>query len=511
MTGAIYHGREREHELDLDCDVVVVGSGAGGAVVACHLAEAGQDTIILEEGGHVTPQEHALMRPSQSLRHLWREAGLTMALGIGDTPMINVMMGRCVGGSSVLTGGVCFRIPESVLSYWNRERELIELTPETLEPFYQDVEQTVHVETVPVEMQSRSTRLFGIGASKMGYGIHPMRRNTKGCIGWSTCNFGCPEGAKRSVDTNYIPRAIQAGARLYSDCLVERVSLKGDSAAGVEGRILNGKKGDPFSRLTVRARRVVIAAGGYHSPLILLRSGIGKRDKQVGRHLTLHPGFRIMARFREPVEGSRGAMQSAFSVDFDQDNIQLNGLFIPGGTLVAALPGIGTSHRRRAEQIPYLAIFGANLHDQAGGRVRRGIGREPFVYYKMSPRDRTSVRLALQIAADTFFAAGAVEVFLPVIGLDGLSADAFRTLDLSKISMRRLECSSQHPLGTCRMGTSPQESVIDPNGQTWDVKELYVADGAAVPSSLGVNPQLAIMTLATRLAYYLREKPFVAR
>ena len=510
MSGSITHGRNETADLKIVCDVVVVGSGAGGAVTACHLAEAGQDVVILEEGGHVRPEEYGLMRPSQCLRHMWREAGMTMALGVGKSPMINVMMGRCVGGSSVLTGGVCFRIPEAILDCWTNERGLRELTAELLEPCYRDVEEATHIEPVEPGLRSRSTQLFALGAEKLGYSINSMKRNTKGCVGWSTCNFGCPEGAKRSVDLNYLPRAVAAGARIVSDCRVDRVSHSGGRATGVTGRVLNGKAGKPRGRLTVKARRVVLAAGAYHSPLILKRTGVGRRSKQVGRNLTLHPGFRIMARFKDPVEGWNGALQSAYSTDFEHEDIQLNSMFVPGGILAATMPGIGSVHQKRAAQIPYLAVFGANLHDDPGGIVRRGPGREPFVRYRMSAKDRSVVPRVLQIACDTFLAAGAVEVFLPFFDLDGLAPDAYRALDLTRLSVKKLECTSQHPLGTCRMGTSPDHSVVDSDCQTWDLEELFVADGGAVPSSLGVNPQLAIMTLATRLAWKLRERPLPA-
>jgi choline dehydrogenase-like flavoprotein len=108
--------------------------------------------------------------------------------------------------------------------------------------------------------------------------------------------------------------------------------------------------------------------------------------------------------------------------------------------------------------------------------------------------------------AGVWFAAGAREVFLPVLGLGGIDADALRTLDLESIPKKRLECASQHPLGTCRMGISPADSVVDPSGKTWELDELYVADGSIVPTSLGVNPQLSIMTLATRIAWKLRDQ-----
>ena len=504
----VYPGRFHKGSLELEADVVVVGSGAGGAVVAAKLAEAGQHVIILEEGGNLHSKDHAKMRPSQSLRHAWREAGLTMATGIGDTPMINVMMGRCVGGSSALTGGVCFRIPEIVLNEWRMKHGLTDFTPEKIENFYQEVEANVHVETVPVNMQSKSTQLFGKGAEQMGYSLKPMRRNTNGCVGWSSCNFGCPQEAKLSVTVSYLPRATAAGAKIYSDCLVERVIIEGDQAKGVRGRLLNRPGGKPGDYFEVRDPRVVLAAGTYYTPLILLNSRIGEKSKAVGRNLTLHPAFRIMARFDERVDGWSGAMQSAYSSEFEPQGIQLNSIFVPGGILVAALPGIASEHIQRARQAPHLAIFGANLHDKAGGRVRRGFGREPFVTYKMADEDRAKVPKALRIAGATFFAAGAKEIFLPMLGLEGLDADEFCRLDLSALPVKRLECTSQHPLGTCRMGINPHSSVVNPWGQTWEVRDLFLTDGSIIPTSLGVNPQLTIMTMATRIANYLRALPF---
>lgn len=503
MAEPVQAGRHHEGRLELDADVVIVGSGAGGAPVAALFAEAGLDVIVLEEGGHVSPDEHAKMRPSQSLRHLWREAGLTATLPRGDSPLINVMMGRCVGGSSMLTGGVCFRVPEAVLAQWRHERGLRQMSPEHLEPFYREVEQAVHVEAVPEHMRSRSTQLFGEGAEKLGFRLEPMRRNTRECRGWSTCNFGCPNGSKLSVARTYLPRARAAGARIWSDCRVDKVLTKGESAVGVTGRLLNRAGGRPGDRFRVRADRVVLAAGSVYTPLILARSGVGRGSGQVGKNLTLHPAFRIMARFDEVVNGGQGVLQSAFSSHFEPEGVQFNSVFVPGGVLAATQPGIGTEHVARAAQIPHLAMFGANLHDEGGGAVHRVLGREPVISYRMADKDREAMRAALRIAGRTFFAAGAKEVLLPVLGAHGFDADAFEAFvahELPSLPAKRLECTSQHPLGTARMGIDAGGSVVGDDHQTWDVRGLFVADGSVVPTSLGVNPQLTIMTLATRFA-----------
>ena len=193
---AIVSGRDLTSGFDEDCDVVIVGSGAGGAVMASILSEAGQRVVVLEEGPYYTPQEYGSFRPTESMRRIWREAGLLAAFGIGQTPVIGLSAGRCVGGSSVLTGGVCFRIPSAIHAEWVDDLGLSELSEKNMEAAYREVEERVRVKTVPVEARSRSTERFVEGAERLGISMHSTRRNTEGCIGNGRCNFGCPSGAK---------------------------------------------------------------------------------------------------------------------------------------------------------------------------------------------------------------------------------------------------------------------------------------------------------------------------
>lgn len=505
MSAGGYHSaRDHKRDLTLDADVVVIGSGAGGSTVATELALSGLRVVVLEEGPNVPAQLLGAMRPSESMRHVWRDGAITAAIGLGDSPTINVTMGRCVGGSSVLTGGVCFRIPDPVLAEWTSHLGLSGYTPREMEPFFTHVERAIHVEEVPVAMRSRSTRLFVEGASRKGFEVKPMRRNTKGCEGCGRCNFGCPHQAKLSVDLSYLPRAVAAGADVWSHTLVERVIVEGGRAVGVTGRLLDREDGKAGSKLTVRAPRVVIACGAWFTPGLLRRSRIG-HPRWVGQGMTLHPGFRVLARFDEPVEGWKGALQSAYSDAFEREGITLTGLFIPNGMLGATMPGVGPEHTRNAAQIGHLAMFGGILHDAGGGTVRRWIGRDPLVTYKMSPEDRAKIPRIATIMAETFFAAGAREVFLPVLGMRGVDADGLAKVPWEKIRGRQIECTSQHPLGSARMGSSEHNSVVDGDGRVWNVEGLYIADGSILPTSLGVNPQLSIMSVATRVAWRMRD------
>jgi choline dehydrogenase-like flavoprotein len=504
---SVTEGCLHEGDLEQSVDVVVIGSGSGGAVIAAELAEAGHEVLVLEEGPFVPSDEHAQMRPSQSIRRVWREAAMSAAIGLGDTPVVNVTMGRLVGGSSALTGGVCFRIPDRVLHSWVHEHGLDELSSQKLEPFHDRVEEYLGVTEVPKELHSRSLQLFSHGAELRGIEVKPTRRNIQDCSGIAQCNFGCPKGAKRSVDRSYLPRAARHGARVISDCLAERILVENGRAVGVRGRLLRGRAGKRAGRFTIHARRVVVAAGAWHGPLLLKASGVGRGSKHLGRNLTLHPACRMMARFKEPVHGWRGALQAAFVDAFEDEKLTMVSLFVPPGILAATLPGFGPEHSERAEQSAHIAVMGGLIHDVGGGVIRRTLGREPLVTYRMSRSDRAALPRLMEVMADTFAAAGAQEIFLPVLGHKPVTPDELRHLDIASIPARRYECASQHPLGSARMGTSPDNSVVDPNGRCWDTEELYIADGSILPTSLGVNPQVGVMTMATRIALRLRDTP----
>ncbi|MBI5516769.1 MAG: GMC family oxidoreductase [Deltaproteobacteria bacterium] len=503
MTGGYHSARDARGDLTLDADVVVVGSGAGGSTAATELASTGLRVLVLEEGPRVLATDLGKMRPTESLRHVWRDGAMLVTVPLGDSPAINVTMGRCVGGSSVVTGGVCFRTPGAVLSRWRDEFGLLEYTPEALEPYFLEVERHLHVEEVPLSLRSRSTALFAEGARALGYELQPMRRNTDGCNGCGRCNFGCPHQAKLSVDLSYLPRAVRAGAEVWSHCLVERVEHRHGRVDGVSGRLLNRPGSRAGARLRVHAPRVVLAAGSWHTPVLLKRSRLGN-ERHVGRHMTVHPGFRMLGRFDAPVQGWKGALQSAWSDHFEPEGITLTSLFLPTGVLGATVPGAGPEHLQGASKIDHLTVFGGILHDEGGGTVHVVPGREPLVTYRMDPRDRARIPRLLRIMAETFLAAGAEEVFLPVLGARGMDADTFRRFPLEAVPASRLECASQHPLGTARMACSEGLGVTDPNGKVWDLEGLWIADGSIVPTSLGVNPQLSIMALATRVAQRMR-------
>jgi choline dehydrogenase-like flavoprotein len=498
----ITRGRDLEKGFDDSCDVVIIGSGAGGAVVAALCAEAGLDVVVIEEGGYYTPDEYGKFRPSESLRRLGRESGLFPVAGVGDTPLISLMQGKCVGGSSVMTGGVCFRVPEEILHQWATDLGLPEMSPDAMDRHFAEVEKRVHVTEIPPHARSRSTELFVEGADKLGIPIHSIRRNTKDCEGRARCNFGCPIGAKMSVDISYLPGALEKGTRIYADSRVDDILTYNGRASGVSGVVLGGPDGSPQHKFTVHAKVVVVAAGTIHTPMILSRAGIGVNTGVLGNHITLHPSFRVSAIFDEEVRGWDGALQSVYSDHFMDDGITLVGVYSAVNVLAAAFPGVGREHLRYIRKMKSAAIFGGMIHDEGGGAVRPHIaGREPLLTYRMASEDKRRLVRGVGIVCEMAFAAGAKEVIAPWFGYPAFTrVEDMRAAIANPPDASRMECMSFHPLGSARMGVNEKLGVVRMTGESWDLPGLYVADGSVLPTSIGVNSQLPVMAVATKIA-----------
>ena len=80
-----------------------------------------------------------------------------------------------------------------------------------------------------------------------------------------------------------------------------------------------------------------------------------------------------------------------------------------------------------------------------------------------------------------------------------------RVLLQRQLKPSELEMMAFHPMGTCQMGSERQKSVVDPYGESWDVRNLFMADASVFPTCLGVNPMESIFAFANRTADYIHQ------
>lgn len=477
-------------------DVVVVGSGAGGAVVARELARHGRDVVLVEEGAFLTGKDFS-GDPRQMIDLLYRNRGLTAALG---RPTIMIPLGRCVGGTTTINSGTCYRAPDYVLEEWRERHGVQGLSEAALRPYFERVEAEVNVHPVPDATYGRNSSLFEAGAQKLGWAGARIPRNERGCLGTGVCAFGCPQDAKQAMHVSYVPRALADGARLYTRCRVTRVLASGGRAMGVVARPLDAADRPTGHELRVLARQVVVACGALLTPALLERSAIPDPSGVRGRNLHIHPATRVAALFDEEVRGWEEVPQAYNVHQFTREGIFIQGQFVPPAMEAPLLPGVGAEHKARMARYTRLGSFGALVSDESAGRVRATRGF-PRVTYQLGAADARKLARAIGLTAEIFFAAGAREVYSGVHSRPVLGAlDEARALQRASLPAADFEMMAFHPQGTARMGEDPKAAVTDSTGHVHGTRGLWVSDASLFPSSCKVNPQITIMALATRVA-----------
>jgi choline dehydrogenase-like flavoprotein len=494
-------------ELHLSCDAVVIGSGAGGGVIAAELAEGGLDVIVLEEGGY-HPTEEFRPDAADMVRRLYRDGGASVAVGV---PPIQYTEGRCVGGSTVINGGMSWRTPDRVLDRWHREDDLDDIRAKDMERHFARVERMVNAQTQDPESIGRDNQILREGAEAKGWKVVDNVRNQVHCAGTNNCAFGCPTAAKRSTLVSYLPRAMHFGARIYADCKVERIVMTGKRATGVTGHILlsNGK---PGPKVTVRAKSVIVACGAIHTPVLLLRSGVKTPSGRVGHDLTLHPNAKVVAIFDEKVEGWKGVHQAYQVREFQDEGYIMAAVNVPPSILAMTLPHYGRALEEIIDNYDHIVSAGILLEDTIGGRVRALPGGTPLVTYQLTDHDVSRLVRGVSLLSELLFAAGARRIILPFEGVPDLhAADDVRRVFAHKIPKQALELMTVHVMGTARMGGDRARHVCDGHGRVYDHEGLYVSDASLFPSPIGVNPMLTIMALATRIAERILENSAARR
>jgi len=493
-NGQITTGPQIERDLHLSCSAVVVGSGAGGATVAAELAEAGVDVVILEEGGH-HPTESFQTAMGHALRTLYRDGGAGSAIG---SPPVLFSEGRCVGGSTVVNGGMSFRTPDEALARW--AHDAAGLTPEGLWPYFVRAERRLHVAHQDPETVGRDAELLKMGADVKGWRIIPNLRNQIHCAGSNNCTLGCPTGAKRSMLLTNVPRALAQGARLFADCRVDRICRDGRRATGVEAHVVR-PGGGRGPRVTVTAPIVVVAGGSVQTPALLMRSGFRSSSGQLGRNLSLHPNARLVALFDSDVRGWHGVHQAYQVREFDAEGILITAVNLPPSLVAMGVSRHGRALGEVMRDYDRMVVAGCLVEDTTTGRVRNLPGLGAHVFYQISDADAARVVRGLALTAELMFAAGARRILAPFAGAPDLhSADEAAALFARPVPRRALELFTVHLMGTARMHDEPARGVVGGDGAFHGAQGLFVADASVFPGPIGVNPMLTIVALATRTA-----------
>jgi len=507
-------------DLRLEADVAIVGTGAGGGTAAEILSNAGLRVVMIEEGPLRSATDFQMLE-AEAYPQLYQESAGRKTKDKG----INILQGRCVGGSTTVNWTSSFRTPPPTLDYWQRNFGLAELTVEELAPWFAMMERRLNIASWATTPNSNNDALRR-GAQRLGIPTGVMRRNVKGCWNLGYCGLGCPTDAKQSMLVTTIPAALSRGAVLVSRARVQRLILEKDRVSGLECTALDasGLRPGPH-KVMVTARHYVLAAGAIGSPALLSRSEAPDPHGQAGRRTFLHPTCVSAAVMPERVDGYAGAPQSIYSDHF-LDIQPIDGavgykLEVPPLhplLMATTLQGFGGFHAELMREMPFtqaiIALMRDGFHPQSqGGTVSLKSDGSPVLDYPLTDFLWDGMRRALLSMAEIQFAAGAKAV-LPVheeAVAHSSWAEAKAAIERLPMALLKARVVSAHVMGGCAMGRDPQTSLVDGKGRHHQLANLSVFDGSVFPTSIGANPQLSIYGLtarnASRLAAELTGRP----
>lgn len=500
----IYQGEDITKNQTVTCDVCVIGSGAGGAVVAKELAESGLNVVMIEEGGYYATKDYSVTDTIGSVSKLYREAGASVIMG---NPKIMYSEGRCVGGSTVINGGMCWRTPEKIMKRWQWEFGVQDFNPTKMEHYFNRVEKHIHAKAIIPEARNQESELLKIGAQRLGYKFVENIRSQDLCVGNNTCITGCPTGAKQSTALSYVPQFIQKGGTIFTHCRVDKILTKGKRAVGVVGHFIHPLSLKPTFKLKVKASVVVSSCGAIQTPALLMKSKIKDAGKWLGKNLIVHPNAKVMGVFNDKVNAWHGVNQNYQITEYFDEGILMAVNSVAPGIMALVMPLEGYDMLARMKnEYHHITMGGVLIEDDGFGQVKLGPMGSVIPSYQLNNHDFSKIMRGVALLAEVFFAAGARKCYLPFAGLHQInSVDEIPKIFDLNFKRSDLELLTVHVMGTARMSANPKRGVVNVHGECHSVKGLFVADASVFPTSIGVNPQVTIMALANRTADYIAE------
>lgn len=507
----IIQGTQYQGDLREKADVVIIGTGAGGGTLGCYLAERGWKVAMIEKGGFFTAQDFT-QREQDAMADFNGRRGL-------DSTKDNSLFlnyAEAVGGCTVHYWGDSFRTPTDRLERWRTQLGIDWLIESELNPHWDIIEKELGIHIAEDRLFNENNRLVKAGCEKLGVDGHAVPTARVDCIACGWTQFGCAYNRKSSQLITTIPRISKSEGRIFSDAKVNRIIVENGKATGVEGDFIQRDTHQPRGKFRIDAPLVVVASGGIGSGELLLRNF---PKEEVGKRFYVNPHYFVWADFGRDIDNQNG-IPCAYAVhEWRQVRKRPNGDYESGGYIMLSnhqspglfsvlLPEAGLAHTNRMKKYHQLGSTMSVIDEDNPGTLfidRKGIRRTDF---HVRGIDQLKAIDYLRNASRIFLAAGAKEVWIPDVY--GTIVRNERDIE-TKIQLRSVQpnaqfCAGSHFLGTAPLGTDQSDSFAGPTGEAHRIRNLYVADGSAVPSSISVDPSLTIMGLSRHIAARMHER-----
>ncbi|MCH2021869.1 MAG: GMC family oxidoreductase [Saprospiraceae bacterium] len=453
-------------------DYVIVGSGASGGVLAYMLAASGKEVLVLEAGKFFRKDTFPDNEADGTTQLYWG-GGIELSR---DAKMA-FLRGKCVGGGTVVNQALQDRFDKFVFNDWFDKTGIDFFNLETMNPYYEAVENMLSLHKFTPEEKNGSAEVFTKGCEKLGIKYQYLRRGQSDCATQEgndciTCLSGCHRDSKQSTLVSFIQRAEKEGLPLtiWDQFQVDKIKHEGKNVR-IKGVHKNEMK-------ELICQKLILAAGTFGTNRILLHSGFKKEFPALGTNFFTHPQFMSFGLYDHKVNAHKGAWQTVTvkGNEYREKGFKLENVFAPGSSLALLITETGRELQELILKYPFMGCIEVAIRDETPGEIsvdKKGklIVRKDLGMIDVKRRDE-----GLKIVGDIFRAANAKRVY---------NSPYYFGL---------------HQLGGCSIGHNKSNSVVNPSYLLHGYDNIYVADASTFPSAPGINPALSIMTFAYKLA-----------
>ena len=528
-------------------DFIIVGAGTAGCVLANRLSADMKTRVCLVEAGGSdnSPKIHVPAAVAAAIGDPKFGWGLFSAPQAGaNDRRIPLPRGRVIGGSSSINGMAYFRGHPRDFDDWSGVHGAVGWSYREVLPYFRRSENNETWPDSPYHGKGGLMNVIDIPhPNPLGNRFLAATESLqlKRCADFNAADpegFGFRQGTiKRgrrvSMASAFLdPARTRPNLTIVSEALVERVTIENGRATGVEIEVAGSKR-----RITA-AREVVLSAGSFGSPQLLMLSGVGDGAAlgamgievkhnlpAVGRGLGDHPAAAVAMRTRNPT--SYGLSWGALPRDVW--NIA-EYAFARGGPLASnLLEAHGFTRSRPDLDRPDLQLVFIPAHRNASGfPIPFGHGYS-VLSINVRPKSRGAVTLASPdprappvIDPNLFEDTEDLDVVVRGLNLGRriLAAPSFQPLKSHEILpgpsvntdeewrdyVRRSVVTVHHPCSTCRMG-GDAGSVVDPQLRVRGIEGLRVADASVIPKLVAGNTNAGVVMVAEKAADLILGKP----
>lgn len=554
--------------FDANFDYVILGGGTAGCVLAARLSSNPERSVLLVEAGSdfLPGQEPAAIRSTFPISfaepsYLW--PGLIAEVGPdpgNGQPRSSRLFaqGRCIGGSSSIMGMMATRGLPADYDEW-QEHGADGWSWSDVLPFFKRCERDLDFRgplhgsdgPIPIRRNARGSwpplcRVFAQVLQERGHAFLEDY-NTQFSDGVSAVPMNNLPETRISTAMAYLDAKVRSrrNLRIMADAVVETLECRGRSVSGAVVRTASG-------RVTVRGRETILCAGALHSPAILMRSGIGRKEvlgglglqviadlPGVGQNLQNHPIVGLAVDL--PAGSRQSASLPTWSFSVLRYSSKCEGC--PAGDM-QIVPLNRTSWHLLGQRIGLIGVCvfkpfsrGEVTLQSADPCTPPTIKMNLLADARDFDRLRDGVGVALSILDDPRIAAIRNEVFLPpslhannlhrptlsnwlktaaVAGIFGISGAVRRRalrkglLDVSALFadpdavrdiVKRTAGPAHHVCGTCKIGRATDPAaVVDSDLRVHGVQGLRVADASVMPTIVSANTHLPVVMIAEKAA-----------